>query len=92
MMDSAHTGFRNWDDNDWTYPQIRMVNPIPRGKIVVSFRGNSALERTGMFMENELSLIHISSMELLVQLTLFTILPMSCYSRKRQKLGLRDMK
>ena len=30
MMDSAHTGFRNWDDNDWTYPQIRMVNPIPR--------------------------------------------------------------
>lgn len=42
MMDSAHTGFRNWDDNDWTYPQIRMVNPIPRGKIVVSFRGNSA--------------------------------------------------
>lgn len=41
MMDSAHTGFRNWDDNDWTYPQIRMVNPIPRGKIVVSFRGNS---------------------------------------------------
>lgn len=53
MMDSAHTGFRNWDDNDWTYPQIRMVNPIPRGKIVVSFRGNSALERTGIFMENE---------------------------------------
>ena len=38
MVDSAHTGFRNWDDNDWTYPQIRMVNPIPRGKIVVSFR------------------------------------------------------
>ena len=55
MMDSAHTGFRNWDDNDWTYPQIRMVNPIPRGKIVVSFRGNSALERTGMFMENDAS-------------------------------------
>lgn len=53
MVDSAHTGFRNGDDNDWIYPQIKMVNPIPRGKIVVSFRGNSALERTGMFMENE---------------------------------------
>lgn len=42
MMDSAHTGFRNWDDNDWTYPQAKTVYPIPCGKIVVSFRGNNA--------------------------------------------------
>lgn len=42
MMDSAHTGFRNWDDNDWTYPTARTVYPIPCGKIVVSFRGNNA--------------------------------------------------
>lgn len=42
MMDSAHTGFRNWDDNDWTYPQAKTVYPIPCGKIVVSFRGSHA--------------------------------------------------
>lgn len=41
MMDSAHTGFRQWDDNDWTYPQARTVYPIPCGKIAVSFRGYS---------------------------------------------------
>ncbi len=42
MMDSAHTGFRNWDDNDWTYPQAKTVYPIPKAKITVSFRGNNA--------------------------------------------------
>ncbi len=42
MMDSAHTGFRNWDDNDWLYPRAQTVYPIPGGKIVVSFRGNGA--------------------------------------------------
>lgn len=42
MMDSAHTGFRGWDDNDWTYPSAKTVYPIPRGKITVSFRGNNA--------------------------------------------------
>lgn len=39
MMDSAHTGFRGWDDNDWTYPAARTIYPIPCGKTVVSFRG-----------------------------------------------------
>lgn len=42
MMDSAHTGFRNWDDNDWTYPQALTVYPIPYGKIAVSFRGDTS--------------------------------------------------
>jgi len=42
MMDSAHTGFRGWDDNDWTYPQAQMVYPIPCGKIVISFRGDNS--------------------------------------------------
>ncbi len=39
-MSSAHTGFRNWDDNDWTYPTVETVVPIPGGKVVVSFRGS----------------------------------------------------
>lgn len=39
-MSSAHTGFRGWDDNDWTYPTVETVIPIPQGKAVVSFRGS----------------------------------------------------
>lgn len=39
-MSSAHTGFRSWDDNDWTYPTVEKVTPIPGGKAVVSFRGS----------------------------------------------------
>lgn len=39
-MSSAHTGFRNWDDHDWTYPTTETVLPIPRAKAVVSFRGS----------------------------------------------------
>lgn len=40
MMDSAHTGFRSWDDSDWTYPTVQEVLPIPRAKIVTGFRGS----------------------------------------------------
>ena len=39
-MSSAHTGFRNWDDNDWTYPTIEKVVPISGGKVVIGFRGS----------------------------------------------------
>lgn len=39
-MSSAHTGFRGWDDKDWTYPTVETVVPIPGGKAVVSFRGS----------------------------------------------------
>ncbi len=39
-MSSAHTGFRGWDDKDWTYPTVETVVPIPGGKSVVSFRGS----------------------------------------------------
>lgn len=39
-MSSYHTGFRGWDDKDWTYPTVESVVPIPAGKIVVSFRGS----------------------------------------------------
>lgn len=37
---SAHTGFRSWDDNDWTYPTVERVVPIPGGKSVIGFRGS----------------------------------------------------
>ena len=42
MMESAHTGFKSWDDNNWAYPIIQEVMPIPYAKIIVSFRGNNA--------------------------------------------------
>ena len=41
MMESAHMCFRTWDDNNWTYPTIQTIAPIPHPKIVVSFRGNN---------------------------------------------------
>lgn len=40
MMDSAHTGFRRWDDSDWGYPVIRQVVPVHGAKIAVGFRGS----------------------------------------------------
>lgn len=42
MMDSAHTCFNNWDDHNWTYPAIQEVVPIPRAKVIASFRGSDA--------------------------------------------------
>lgn len=40
MMDSAHTGFRSWNDYNWTYPAVREVMPIPGGKALIRFRGS----------------------------------------------------
>lgn len=39
MMESAHMCFRTWCDNDWAYPVVKSVLPIPYPKTVVSFRG-----------------------------------------------------
>lgn len=39
-LSSDHTGFRSWDANNWTYPIVGTVCPIPGGKIAVSFRGS----------------------------------------------------
>jgi len=41
MMDSAHMCFKNWDDNNWAYPIVKTIQPIPCPKIAVSFRGNN---------------------------------------------------
>ncbi len=39
MMDSAHTGFNCWCDEDWSYPTISEVYPVPKAKSYVSFAG-----------------------------------------------------
>ncbi len=39
MMDSAHTGFNCWCSEDWSYPVISEVVPVPCGKAYVSFAG-----------------------------------------------------
>jgi len=41
MMESAHMCFRTWDDNNWTYPIVQNIVPIPYPKIVLSFRGDN---------------------------------------------------
>ena len=40
MMDSAFTGFRNWDDYDWGYPVVSKVTPINKPKMMVYFEGD----------------------------------------------------
>lgn len=57
MMSSAHTGFRNWDDYDWTYPQGQIVYPIPYPKIMISFRGASAYH-LGLHWQHQSPLIN----------------------------------
>ena len=51
-MSSAHTGFRNWDDNDWAYPTTETVLPIPGGKVVVSFRGSERYHLGAHWQDN----------------------------------------
>lgn len=40
MMDSAHHGFRTWNDDDWRYPTVTEVVPVHTGKSMVSFAGS----------------------------------------------------
>jgi hypothetical protein len=38
-LSSAHTGFRSWDDREWSYPVVNKVAPLSVAKAMVSFRG-----------------------------------------------------
>lgn len=38
-LSSAHTGFRSWDDREWSYPVVQKVAPLTVAKAMVSFRG-----------------------------------------------------
>lgn len=40
MMDSAHTGFNDWDDKNWSYPVLKEFIPVHGPKICVGFRGS----------------------------------------------------
>ena len=51
-MSSAHTGFRGWDDKNWTYPTAETVVPIPGGKAVVSFRGSDLYHLGAHWQDN----------------------------------------
>lgn len=51
-MSSAHTGFRGWDDKNWTYPTVETVVPIPGGKVVVSFRGSETYHLGAHWQDN----------------------------------------
>ncbi len=52
IMSSAHTGFRVWDDHDWTYPTTETVLPVPGGKAVVSFRGSERYHLGAHWQDN----------------------------------------
>lgn len=52
MMDSEHTGFRDWDAYNWTYPTAQTVYPIHRGKITVNFRGQEEYHLGSHWMYN----------------------------------------
>lgn len=39
MADSAHHGFRSWNNEDWRYPTVSEVIPVPSCKSYVSFAG-----------------------------------------------------
>lgn len=51
MMDSAHTGFRTWCDNDWVYPAVQQVIPIPGTKITAGFQGSKEYH-LGLFWQD----------------------------------------
>ncbi len=38
-LSSAHTGFRSWDDREWSYPVVQKVSPLSVAKAMISFRG-----------------------------------------------------
>lgn len=40
MADSAHHGFRSWNNEDWRYPLVSEVVPVPSCKSYVSFAGS----------------------------------------------------
>lgn len=40
MADSAHHGFRSWNNEDWRYPLVSEVVPVPATKSYVSFAGS----------------------------------------------------
>ena len=52
MMDSAHTGFRNWDDRDWRFPVIQQVIPVRGGKIAVGFRDSEEYHLGSHWQDN----------------------------------------
>ena len=49
LADSAHTGFRTWNDEDWRWPVIHTVTPIAKSKMIVSFSNSSECTNGGFW-------------------------------------------
>ena len=41
MLASAHTGFKNWNDDIWNYPASMKVYPLDRKAVVISFEDST---------------------------------------------------
>ncbi|MFA6937000.1 MAG: glycosyl hydrolase 115 family protein [Treponema sp.] len=49
FADSAHTGFRSWNDEDYRFPVLQKVVPLPNSKMIVSFSDNSFCTNGGFW-------------------------------------------
>ena len=49
FADSAHTGFRTWNDEDWRWPVIHTVTPIAKPKMIVSFSNSDEYTNGGFW-------------------------------------------
>ena len=52
-LSSAHTGFRSWDDRDWTYPVAEIVTPVHGAKALISFRGSERFHLGAHWQDRE---------------------------------------
>lgn len=49
FADSAHTGFRTWNNEDWRWPTITHVVPIQGSKMIVSFSDSEQFTNGGFW-------------------------------------------
>ncbi|WP_044958019.1 glycosyl hydrolase 115 family protein [Butyrivibrio sp. LC3010] len=56
-LSSAHTGFKTWDDRDWSYPVVYTVSPISAAKAAVSFRGSKRVH-LGAYWQDMAALVN----------------------------------
>jgi len=52
MLASAHTGFRNWNDNIWNYPVNVRVHPLDRRGIVVNYEDSLNFHTGSMWTDS----------------------------------------
>ncbi len=52
MLASAHTGFKNWNDDIWNYPASMKVYPLDRKAVVFSFEDSTFFHTGSMWTDS----------------------------------------